>query len=421
MKEISKALAAVSEGFTTAVANAEYQTATGQALMRKYQTAVLNKPVDCAMINNFIKEARQCTYDSGVCAVLEAVDLLIGAHKYSWLLESACEQIERSSGTYSYLNRTAASRVRPLLEMEEADVVSYIKAGALKDVMYCESFRRIAKAVYNSVPLVESTREYTAVHPVSLIEKKDDAVFFHAAGRNYKIAEGKVSHAEPKEVSADYRAMCTILDSNFTKVDENSLTFSFEGLSFQIEEEGKAKKLTEGKVHEYTVEQLRDHNALYLSKYTPVKRAAMEQTLECVAKVCENYNNLAIMDNVTVFTTNTHKFIVIESESGEAYAELLESARPCAAWSTAGNVFETVNFIKTKTNTDLSEHYAESIKKVVAAAEEKDAEAIKESLKQNEIQLRKEKIEKLTQQFKNDPVKLAVLSKVAEDLNALED
>lgn len=421
MKEISKALAAVSEGFTTAVSNAEYQTATGQALMRKYQTAVLNKPIDCQMINNFIKEARQCTYDSGVCAVLEAVDLLIGAHKYAWLLESACEQIERSSGTYSYLNRTAASRVRPLLEMEEADIVSYIKAGAMKDVMYCESFRRIAKSVYNSVPLVESTREYTAVHPVSLIEKKDDAVYFHAAGRNYKISEGKVSHADPKEVSADYRSMCTILDSNYTKIDENSLTFTFEGLSFQIEEEGKAKKLTEGKVHEYTVEQLRDHNAMYLSKYSPVKRASMEQVLECVAKVCENYSNLAIMDNVTVFTTKSAKFIVVEAENGEAYAELLESARPTAAWSTSGNIYETVNFIKTKTNTDLSEHYSESISKVVAAAEKKDAEAIKESLKQNEIQLRKEKIEKLTQQFKNDPVKLAVLSKVAEDLNALED
>lgn len=421
MKAISKALAAVSEGFVTAVSNAEYQTNTGKELMRKYQAAVMSKPVDCALINNFIKEARQCTYDSGVCSVLEAADLLISQHKYSWLLESACEQIEKSSGTYSYLNRSAAELVRPLLEMEEADVVSYIKAGALKDVMYCESFRRIAKSVYNSVPLVESTREYTAVHPVSVVEKKDDTVYFHAEKRNYKITEGKVEKADQRELSADYKAMCAVLDSNYTTVSENVLTFNLDGFSIQIEEEGKAKKLTEGKVCEYTVEQLRDHNSLYVSQYGPVKRASMEQVLECVAKVCENYNNVAIMDNVTVFTTKNHKFIVVESTDGSAYAELLESSRPSAGWSTSGNIFETVNFVKTKTNTDISEHYADSIKKVVAAAEEKDAKKIQESLRQSEIQLRKEKIEELTQKFKNDPVKLAVLSKVAEDLNNLED
>lgn len=420
MKEISKSLAAVSEGFTTAVSNAEYQTGTGKSLLRKYQTAVMTKPIDCAMINNFIKEAKQCTYDSGICAVLEAVDLLISAHKYSWLLETACEQIERSTGTYSYLNRSAVSRVRPLLEMDEADVVSYIKAGALKDVMYCESFRRIAKSVYNSVPLVESTKEYTAVHPISLVEKKDDTVYFHVAGNNYKISEGKIERAEVKELSNDYKAMCRILDSNYTSINEGVLSFNLDGFSIQIEEEGKAKKLTEGKVHEYTVEQLRDHNSMYVTKYSPVKKAAMEQTLECVAKVCENYNNVAIMDNVTVFTTKTNKFIVIES-GNNAYAELLESARPVYVWQTSGNIFETVNFIKSKTNTDLQDYYKDSINKVVAEAEGEEAANIRESLRQNEIQIRKEKIEKLTQQFKNDPVKLAVLSKVAEDLNALEE
>lgn len=421
MKEISKALAAVSEGFTTAITNAEYQTESGKSLIRKYQAAAMSKPVDCTMINNFVKEARQCTYDSGVCSVLEATDLLIGSHKYSWLLESACEQIEKSSGTYSYLNRSAVKLVRPLLEMDESDIVSYIKAGALKDVMYCESFRRIAKSVYNSVPLVETTRDYTAVHPVSIIDKKENAVIFHTAGNNYKISEGKISKADNRELTNEYKAMCAVLDSNYTAVSEGTLSFNFDGFSIQISEEGKAKKVCECKVCEYTVEQLRDHNSLYLSKFSPVKRAAVEQTLECVAKVCENYNNLAIMDNVTVFTTAAHKFIVIESENGEAYAELLEAARPTPAWSISKNICETVNFIKTKTNTDITEHYSESIKKAVAEAEHKDAETLKESLRQNEIQSRRERIEKLTQEFKNDPVKLAVLSKVAEDLKALED
>lgn len=420
MKEVSKAIATVAEGFSNAVSNAGFNTESGKSLFNKYQSLMMANAIDCTMVNSFVKEAKSLTFDNGVCSVLEAVGMLIESVKYSWLLESACEQIERSNGTYNYINRNAVKLVRPLLEMEEADVVSYIKAGALKDVMYCEGFRRIAKAVYGSTNVCESNRDFTAVHPISFVEKKDDAVHFRADHRDYVIKNGEITEASARELSPEYHLINSLLESNGVTVKEGVVTFNMHNFKIEISEEGKCKKITEGnKVHEYTVDQLREHNCLLVQNYGPQRRMAEEQLLEAIANTCENYDNVMLMDAVTIFSTPSHKFIVIES-GNNAHAESIWSSRT-PKWSCTSNILETVNFIKKKTNVDLSEQYAEKIQNLIAEAEKKDAETLKESLRQNEIQLRREKIEKLTQQFKNDPVKLAVLSKAAADLSALED
>ena len=217
-------------------------------------------------------------------------------------------------------------------------------------------------------------------------------------------------------------AMILTRNLMYASVSGNIVKASGFNQNFKIEisEEGKCKKITEGnKVHEYTVDQLREHNCLLVQNYGPQRRMAEEQLLEAIAKTCENYDNVMLMDAVTIFSTPSHKFIVIES-GDNAHAESIWSNRT-PKWSCTSNILETVNFIKKKTNVDLSEQYAEKIQNLIAEAEKKDAETLKESLRQNEIQLRREKIEKLTQQFKNDPVKLAVLSKAAADLSALED
>ena len=56
----------------------------------------------------------------------------------------------------------------------------------------------------------------------------------------------------------------------------------------------------------------------------------------------------------------------------------------------------------------------------MAAADETEKARIAEELKAQEQQSYKERIEALTEKFKNDPVKLAVLSKLAQELNDVE-
>jgi hypothetical protein len=52
---------------------------------------------------------------------------------------------------------------------------------------------------------------------------------------------------------------------------------------------------------------------------------------------------------------------------------------------------------------------------------EKEQESIKQEIHEQKVQTYRERIEALTEKFKDDPTKLAVLSKIAQELNAVEE
>ena len=269
MTNVSKPLAVVSEAFISALNEAKYQTSTGKNIIQKYQSIISANAVTCAMVNGFIKEARNCSFDSGVVETLSKVCSAIDLNKYSWLLESACERIESDPRAYSYLNKNAVKLVRPLLEMEEDQVVSYIKAGALKDAMYCEAFRNIAKSVYRDTPVVEVNEQYTCIHPVSIVEKVDDEVYFVANKTLYKMNENSVEAGDWSKVSNDFKVISQLLESGlvtYSSENNGTLTYRTNSWDLQINEEGKCKKIQNGKVYEYTVNQLREQNE-YLCRF----------------------------------------------------------------------------------------------------------------------------------------------------------
>ena len=177
--------------FNTIIGESLAQTATGEGLLNKYKSILMANETTCSLVNNFIKEAAQHSYDNGVRYVLEQVVDYINDNKVSWQLASACESINSNNTSYNYLNRNAAKQAEKLLEMKEEDVVKYIKAGALKNVMFCEAFRSIAKSVFKNQPMIESNSEYTTIHPISIVESSADDLFFEVSGTIYKIDENK--------------------------------------------------------------------------------------------------------------------------------------------------------------------------------------------------------------------------------------
>jgi folate-dependent phosphoribosylglycinamide formyltransferase PurN len=56
----------------------------------------------------------------------------------------------------------------------------------------------------------------------------------------------------------------------------------------------------------------------------------------------------------------------------------------------------------------------------IEAVSEKEQENIKQEIKEAEMQSYRERIEALTEKFKNDPTKLAVLSSIAQELASAE-
>lgn len=404
--------------FGTIIGLSEATTATGSEILNKYKSHLMANESTCGLVNNFVREAAQCRYDNGVNKVLEAVADYIQCNKTSWALATACESILNNKSSYNYLNRNACKHVENLLEMQEEDVVKYIKAGALKNVMYCESFRNIAKQVFADQPIIESNAEFTTIHPVSLVENVGDGICFQIGGVVYKICENSlIMESSWNEVSNTFKTISQLLESNISEIDQSMISVKVGAVEYQIVEEGKVIRIGKDNTLELTVEQLRDNNRLMVTATNPRHRNQMAATLEAIALTCENYNHVVNLDNVSIYCTNNDKFLIIESGEN-LYATLLNSNHS-AKWTINENVMDALSFIKTKTNVSLSENYKEMIEKHIETVSEEEKAQMEADLMTQEIQSYKDRIASLTEKFKNDPTKLAILSKLAQEVNKI--
>lgn len=402
--------------FASIISEATAQTQTGAELINRYKSYVMSHDITHSLVNNFVREASNCQYDNGVVEALEIVADYINLNKTSWALASTCESLNANNSSYNYINKNfAVKQVEKLLEMNEDDVVKYIKAGALKNVMFCEEFRNIAKQVYKDNPLVEATAEYVRRTPVSLVENVGDGVCFQVKGQLFKIADDKtIQEAQAKEVSNTFRIISQLLESQYVTIDEHVIEVKLDNATYEVSESGNVKRIGKDGEKVMTVEQLRENNRLMLMTANPRFRNQLAGILESVALLVENYDSVVNLDNVAIYETKNDTFMVIESGTN-IYSTLLRSNRH-PKWTINENVIEALSFIKTKTNVTLNESYDEAVAKCMEEMDEEHHAKIEAELKEEKMNSYKERIEALTEKFKNDPVKMAVLSKLAQDI-----
>lgn len=401
--------------FASILNEAYAQTQTGLELINKYKGYLMNKEASYALVNNFIKEAQLCRYDNGVNDILESVADYIQSNKTLWALASTCESLNNSNNSYNYLNKNAVKHVEKILEMNEDDAVKYIKAGALKNVMYCEGFRNIVKQVYKDQPMIESTAEYTKATPVSFVENGGDGYYFEIAGNLYKYDDdNNVQECSWNEVSNDFKTITNIMESNNCMVSADTITIKAPNATYDISEANTViKHGKEGNV-KMTLQELRENNRLVLMTTNPRHKTHLGGILEGIALVCENYDNIVNMDNASIYYTKNDAFVVIES-GDNLYATLIKSNKH-PKWTINENAVEALSFIKTKTNVSLEDVYETQINNTIANVSEQEQQKMQEDIKNDTKQNYRERIEALTEKFKNDPVKLAVLSKLAQQV-----
>lgn len=394
---------------------------TGQNLVEKYKAYCSVNPVSYAIVNRFIAEAKNCRYDNGVNKIFEEVADYIACNKISWALGSACESISADQSSRNMLNRNAAKQVEKLLEMEEEDVVKYIRSGALKNVMYCESFRTIAKSVFNNRMLVETTPQYMRVTPVSITEHDaNGCAYFVVEGKLYKINENKEVSEEAAwaEVSNTFKTLSRTLAGRNCEIDENTIIMNISGVQYVIEQADKITRVSGEDKKEYTALELREHANNLLVLTSQRNRAETAALLECTSLIAEKYNEICSMDNVSVYTTGSDKFVVIEEGDSTLYSELLASNHS-GAWCVNEDALKTCEFVRSKTGLNLIGEYKNAVDSAIKKADEESAIQIKEKLEQDKISSLKSRIEKLTETYKNDPAKLAVLSKLATEIQSV--
>ena len=206
--------------FADKLNSCEAVTESGKECLKNYRGYCYNNAATCGLVNNFIKEAQKYSYDSGVTSILESVVEFVNSNKISWKLASVCEAINNNTSSYNVLNRAGVEKVEKLLEMDETNVISYIKAGALRGVQYIPEFRAVCKEVYgNKVNENKNTLAYSVSNPVSYIiidENKNQIV--NVNGKVFRISENKVEET-------------TCEDADFNKINAHLANMKLVGES----------------------------------------------------------------------------------------------------------------------------------------------------------------------------------------------
>ena len=173
----------------------EAVTESGKECLKNYRGYCFNNYVTCGLVNNFIKEAQNYSYDSGMMSILESVKSYILENNISWKLASVCEALSSNNSQYGFVARAGVEKVEKLLEMQmkESEVIGYIKAGALRDVQFIPEFRAICKEVYGkAVNETKSTLSYRMSVPVSYVLSENGNNIVNVNGQIFSINESNV-------------------------------------------------------------------------------------------------------------------------------------------------------------------------------------------------------------------------------------
>lgn len=400
-------------------------TEAGKEIVNTYRGWIFQNPATCGLVNGFVQEAKNFQFDAGLASTLEDIQKFIKKNNISWQLASACESISSSNSSYNYIARLGVDKVQKLLNMDESDVVSYIKAGSLKSVQYIPEFRNICKQVYKSTVNETFKANYSIVNPVSYVLVSENTQYFNVNGSNFKIFEGKV---EPVNYVDDntYNYVNQLLESFAKKGDDIIYEYKNqrgETVSFIMNDNGLEFKKGLGIDKKFTspVSFLEYCNTL--SKAMPIKeKMDFMNKVSAINTVFENYENIVILDCAKLINTSNGFSGVIVEAKDNVNLTVFHSVNAGSSSNNFEYVVEAVNNVTRLTGIDLSAEYAERINED-CKKDNTDKKEITEQLKANkqaQFDIRKKKIAQLAESYKNDPVKIAMLNNIARDLNILE-
>lgn len=404
-------------------------TDPGKEILSKYRGFCYNNAPTCTVVNNFVREASNFTFDSGLTSILESVMKFIGENKISWKLASACESILNNNSHYSYIAKAGVDQVGKLLEMNESEVISYIKAGALKGVQYIPEFRNVCKEVYKTHVCEKSTPSYTWKTPVSFIFVEGEKQYFQVLGKTFVIENGNVNEAicDDKE----FHEINNLLE-NFKSVD-NKLIYEYNSsyndpCQFVISEENENHKI-EIKKGETVVESFENKDSFMeycnnLSKVLPVnEKLRWLNSVAMVSRVYEHSANVCGLDCTKVVTTTDGSILSITEAENNVNLTVFRNYNHGTSSSNYNFMVEALKNVTSLTGIDLKSEYAQRITEDCKKENPEEVEEINEALKESkkaQISERRKQIAILAEKYKNDPARITLLNSLAQELSLLD-
>ena len=414
--------------FASKINGTEAVTEAGKELLQNYRGYVYSNPVTCGIVNGFVREASKYSFDTGLVGILESVNSFIKENNISWQLASACESINSNNSAYGYLAKMGLDQVDKLLDMNESEVVSYLKAGAMKNLTFIPEFRQILKNVYASTIQEVHAPNYVVSTPVSYVvvsesENGKDS-YFMVLGRTYKRdSDNNISEAICDNVK--FNRINSLLEK-FNKTD-NSIFVEYKGTHgdvarFTINEEGL--EFTKGDIKESfnNVADFRQYADTVSKPMTYNEKLNWMNFTNAVAEVFEANDNIIALDNVNVLTTSTGNVCTI-IEGKNVQMTINRSLNAGTSTKSYDFMVEALNDVIKVSGIDLKNMYESRINEDCKNADPEKYQEIKEQLeadKEAAFAARRKKIAQLAEAYKNDPVKITLLNKAAKDLAMLE-
>jgi hypothetical protein len=405
----------------------EAVTEAGKECLKNYRGYMYTNSASCGIVNGFIQEARRFSFDTGMMEILESVLKYVNENNISWKLASACEAVMTNNSTYGYIAKLGVDQVQKLLEMNEAEVVSYIKSGALKNVQYIPEFRSVCKEVYKSTINEVRTNTYAVSTPVSYCKIIEGVQYFKIYDKTYQIDENKVSVTD-KLHDAEFDMMNNLLQS-FRVVDEN-LTYEYkanyasEPCKYTVNEnEITFQKGTINEKFETPV-QFKTYCDNLSHIMTMNERMQFMQICNAIATVFEHIDSVVRVDSAKVVSCADGTVFAIVEGKDNVNLSVFRSTQYGASSNEYDFAIEALKEAKRISNVDLNALYEDRIVEDCKRQQPEDVKNIEEELKAAKEALdsvRRKKIEQLAESFKNDPAKIAILNNLARELAVLND
>jgi len=402
-------------------------TEAGKDMLKNYRSYLYSNPATCGLVNGFISEAQKFSFDTGMISILESVLSYVKENNISWKLATVCESITNNPSTYNYIAKVGVNQVEKLLNMNEAEVVSYIKAGALKGVQYIPEFRNICKEVYKTTITEVKNLNYTVTNPVSYVMVNEDGQYFKVLGKTFKIKDNQVSEAVNDDVK--FNRINMLLES-FTRNDLNleySFKSGFNTFSFSLNENELtlSKSAQVGQAINEKFE-----NSVKFREYcdTISRTMGMNEKLNflnitnAISEVFENMNNVVVLDCTKILSTNGNILAITEAKDN-VNLTVFRSIHNGTSTKNYDFMIEALKDTLKITGVDLKHIYEERIDEDCKKENPEEYQKIQEELKESKkavMEARKKKIAMLAEKYKNDPARIALLNKTARELAILE-
>lgn len=409
-------------------------TDPGKEVLSKYRGFCYNNAPTCTVVNNFVREASNFTFDSGLTSILESVMKFIGENKISWKLASACESILNNNSHYSYIAKSGVEQVGKLLEMNESEVVSYIKAGALKGVQYIPEFRNICKEIYKTHVCEKATPSYVWQTPVSFILVEGQKQYFQVLGKTLSFEDGNVNEAVCD--SKEFHEINALLE-NFRFVDDK-LIYEYrssynDGCKFVISEEDINENETKHNLEiikgENVVESFDNKDKFMeycnnISKLLPVnEKLRWLNSVSMVSRVFENAGSICGLDCTKVVNTSDGSLFAITEADNNVNLTVFRNYNHGTSSSNYNFMVEALNNVTSLTGIDLKSEYQTRITEDCKKENPEEVEEINEALKESkkaQISERRKQIAMLAEKYKNDPARITLLNSLAQELSLLD-